>query len=761
MKRIAGLFLILILLFTGCGTAEEEISTLYQTAAEVVLDCHRNTEMLPDGTYAYSKSDYDSEGNNRGGTYLVKADGEIKLSSQTAERIYLGERGVYTIEPSPESLSKKILARYGYDGTPGESVYVSEIKPEGASGNYPGDHENLPHLLPMTETDSGILLLWGSHLLTLSDDFDVLATEKLPGLGFGIFDDGETWVLCREKKVMKFINLSSEEELIREVPARFYGTGIYTQAEICAVHDGYAYAWDSYGVFRWAVDDPAESEEITVTEIADFMGSGIPGSSVTLCSLTFGDGIRLSVEWSETVTDGTMEGFVSHLVSLVSAAEKNGNYITLELAHALSNSRISQQVIAFNRTHTDVKITVNDYSRFNRADDLTAGVTRLRMDLETGILKPDILLLNDYIYGDMAEDMPDYFTDLYSLMTGEVKPEDLWNSVRSLESDGKLYAVGAHVSLRSLVGKTENLPASHWDFTEALDFARSLPDDASFVKEIVRSDAQYLFLRYQAKKFADADAFTGQEFLDFIGWMNTLPETVQIAQTGPSASEILAGTASGDSVAAEEGENLYYTDRILLKEASPDSVMTYLAALNTFGTADPDALTWIGYPTGEESGIYVSFGELLTVPAGGEHPDLAWEFAEWVLIQAGEQISASTDNPDMEFTSLRQPCVDYMTALTGTEVFFAHAGYRTVGRDLHESYENGRINGAAGNLYTFDSTAADALTALLDSPCMTAAAMTDFDLETIIREELNRAGTPEAIAEAIRSRAGLYLAERN
>lgn len=132
MKLITGILLMLALILTGCGKTEEEISTVYQITSEAAADCHRATEMRPDGTWAWSKSDYDMEGNNRGGTYLTKDGADVKLSSQTAERIFLGERGIYTIEPSPENLSQKIFTAYGYDGAMLVSVPAAEIKPDGA-----------------------------------------------------------------------------------------------------------------------------------------------------------------------------------------------------------------------------------------------------------------------------------------------------------------------------------------------------------------------------------------------------------------------------------------------------------------------------------------------------------------------------------------------------------------------------------------------------------------------------------------------------
>lgn len=92
MKLITGILLMLALILTGCGKNEEEISTVYQITSEAVTaaGCHRAAEMRPDGTWAWSKSDYDTEGNNRGGTYLTKDGTELKLSPQTAERIFSG-----------------------------------------------------------------------------------------------------------------------------------------------------------------------------------------------------------------------------------------------------------------------------------------------------------------------------------------------------------------------------------------------------------------------------------------------------------------------------------------------------------------------------------------------------------------------------------------------------------------------------------------------------------------------------------------------
>ncbi|MBQ2726652.1 MAG: hypothetical protein IJF78_13185 [Clostridia bacterium] len=763
MKLITGILLMLALILTGCGKTEDEISTVYQITSEAVTDagCHRAAEMRPDGTYVWSKSDYDREGNNRSGTYLTKDGTDIKLSSQTAERIFQGERGIYTIEPSPENLSSKILKKYGYDGSLIVSVPAAEIRPDGADGNYPGDNDDLPRILPMAETDDGIFLLWGSYLLTLSDEFAVTGTEKLPGLGFAVFDDGDPWVLFREKKSMKLTNTATDA--VYEVPARFAGTGTFTQAELCAVHEGYAYAWDSYGLFRWDADDPAAADAIAVTEMADFMESGIPGSALQQCVPDFsGDGMTLGVRWGEAASSEQGMGFVYRLARLAPASAENGDFVMLELACVGQNNDTAAKIIAFNRTHADVKISVTDYSRFDTADDRMAGVNRLRMDLETGILKPDLLLLSDLLYAEMAADMTGYFTDLYPLMTGDVKPEDLWRCARSFESDGKLYAVGTRFGLASLTGKTEKLNGvTSLTFGDVLNLAENIPDGISLTGSLTKSSAQNLFLRYQAKTFSDGAFFTGQEFKDFITWMNTLPKTLQSSQqTGTGALDLITGNAPGNSSVSEESENPYCTGKALLADYSVNDPTAYLSALNTFGVNDPDELSWIGYPTGEENGILVAFDSVLAIPSCSDAPGSAWEFIEWMLVTAGDEISAVTEDPGMKFTALKQPYLDYMNALTGTEVFFSAAGYRIIGRDLHEKYTNGAIDGVPGILYAFDSSHAEALAGLLDTPCMTAAAMTDSDLLGIILEELNRPGDPETIAESVRSRAALYLAEK-
>lgn len=613
----------------------------------------------------------------------------------------------------------------------------------------------------MTESDDGILLLWGSYLLTLSDDFAVLETEKLPGLGFAVFDDGDPWVLFREKKSMKLTNTATGA--VYEVPARFAGTGTFTQAGLCAVHDGYAYAWDSYGLFRWDADNAAAAGEIAVTEMADFMGSGIPGSAVKQCVPDFsGNEMTLGVRWSEAISSEHGMGFVYRLARLVPASVENGDFVMLELACAGQNDDTASKIIAFNRTHADIKISVTDYSRFDTADDRMAGVNRLRMDLETGILKPDLLLLSDLLYAEMAADMTDYFTDLYPLMTGDVKPEDLWRCARAFESDGKLYAVGTRFGLDSLIGKTENLNGvTSLTFGDALNLAKTLPDGVSLTGSLTKSSAQNLFLRYQAKTFTDAEFFTGQEFKDFITWMNTLPQTVESSQqTGPAALDLITGNPSGNSSAPAESENPHRTGKALLADCSVNDPTAYLSALNTFGVTAPDALSWIGYPTGEENGILVTFDSVMAIPSCSDAPGSAWEFIEWMLVTAGEEISSVTDDPGMRFTALKQPYLDYMNALTGTEVFFSAAGYRMTGRDLHEKYRNGAVDGVPGSLYAFDASHAEALANLLDTPCMTAAAMTGSDLLDIIREELSRTGDPAAIAEAVRSRAALYLAEK-
>ena len=154
----------------------------------------------------------------------------------------------------------------------------------------------------------------------------------------------------------------------------------------------------------------------------------------------------------------------------------------LTLAAEYVDYNLSEQILNFNRSHSDIRIHIVSYDEYNTEDDWEAGRTKLTTEILAGQM-PDLLVLNGlpsdhiaakglledlfpYIDSDPELDRADYFENVLSAMS----------------RGGKLYSVIPSFTIRTMVGAKSIVgDGIGWTYDEVYQALELLPEGAEIL----------------------------------------------------------------------------------------------------------------------------------------------------------------------------------------------------------------------------------------------------------------------------------------
>ena len=781
-------------LLGGCGKEDvpEHRTMVYRQAFEHLSDGELERSKIGNAMktekgyrYAYGYNYRDDDGEYRAGIVLVESDADGNITRELpltehgdngGDMIVLGERGIYIISHYSDEENDdhyRGIFRYSYDGRREASADITVLRGKGNINDYPKIGRYI------LETEDGIILIWDRDCIVADDTFTRVSEFKLPGDVYAAFMiDGKLWAEYSEDGRLNFGCFADDGTLTESysLPGMFEkAPSDYHPARILGYEDGYLYAYDNTGVFRWKVTAEEEKEPVFDT-IMNFVDSGISGEYLQVLTWFPGeyDGEFMAASRkSMNNIDCDVRLFRPDPTIDLSAME------TLTLACDSPESDLTRAVVDFNKSRTDVRIEVIDYSRYNTEDEWDAGTNRLMLDLTTGILEPDILFVNTNSYTELSE-IPGYFIDLYTLMDGEVTPETIYGSVKNtLEAEnGELYGVAAEFYLSTLIGRRDTLgDRTKWTLTEFLDFYDALGEGEYLMEEVTGKDADHQFFSFMAYApfIRDGKAdFLNPEFKRLLEFMKSLPTEPQLYMDHGSSNvaAMYAGEITPDQVEiVEGGENLYHNGKIKLEKYDAiQSPQNLLNAAYKFGVESTAELNCIGFPVDDRStsGVKVNIsGGVYTIPSCSGNVETAWEFIESRLtsdnyLEYAENSSSGEVSYGYFFKAYRPDYDAYLDALEGYQVLNLHSGMRVAGFDIVSELDaEGRYKGQTGILCVFDRAAVEAMKQLLD----TAGVPRYYDnrVDRIPEEEVSRYlsgnATAESTADAIQSRVSIWLSE--
>lgn len=388
--------------------------------------------------------------------------------------------------------------------------------------------------------------------------------------------------------------------------------------------------------------------------LCDVGGTALLGYDFETNGLTgIADGLELGLDgWNGLVALGGEEFIlpVGGRTWMRLAKTASGEITQLTFA-TLDADAVKDDVAEFNRLHSDIRITMLDYSQ-------SGGVTALATEIIAGTV-PDIIDLSQLPAEQYAGS--GLLTDLYPLMDAGGGPgrDDLWpNILEALELDGALYSIPTGFYPAAVFGRADvvsRLGTLNYDTAEAELLTPELGYSTVFGTQLTRAD----FLKYSLELggFIDYESrkadFTGESFDRLLSFAAKLPETAD-EQSGWRADIVDGRQALAFSVLRNTSDlfslELYYGADI--------------AALPFFGgelcVADP----------------VVSLG----ISSGCENKEAAWEFISSQLWPEGN-LNTVRDGYPMSISTyerLEQSERDYAAAVEVNQI----TGYLPDGREL-------------------------------------------------------------------------------
>ena len=349
----------------------------------------------------------------------------------------------------------------------------------------------------------------------------------------------------------------------------------------------------------------------TSEEVLNWIDCDVDNNNVRTMSL-LPDG-RIFCAVQTYTQDGSEWEFV--LLTKTKASEvPQKTEITLAAYYLYEDLR--SQIIEFNKTNPEYRIVVEEYEKYNTEDDYTAGLNKLTTEISSGKI-PDLLIVDSlpieqYAANGMLEDLWPWIDQ-----DEELSREDLVPSVfAALETDGKLCQISSGFTVNSLIGSSSVLGTEMGWTTEKLNEFLDAHPETQLNSYWTKDNALLAFGLMNIDNFIDWTtgecSFDSQEFVQLLEFANRFP-----AEINWNDSEYV-----DDYQLIQEGKILFY----------PFSLYS-LSDYNMYKALFGGEVTFIGYPTSEGVGNYISLDSGLAMSASCKNKEGAWSFMRTLLTE--------------------------------------------------------------------------------------------------------------------------------
>lgn len=260
-------------------------------------------------------------------------------------------------------------------------------------------------------------------------------------------------------------------------------------------------------------------------KVITWINNDIDSSSISYSTIIDENNIlALGTEWGE---DGNTNSYILNLIK--TKASDVSEKTELSLAVMSLDYSVRAQVLKFNKSNSDYRIKVIDYSQYNTSEDYTAGMTKLNTEIIAGNI-PDIIAINDFSYDQYAA--KGILEDLYTYIDSdkELSRDSFVQSMLKVqENDGKLYHIGTSFTVNSLVGAKSVLGGEPgWTISEMQELIRSHPEaDCALGQDMTREQILGVFLMGNLNSYINWETgksdFDSEEFKNLLTFAKEFP----------------------------------------------------------------------------------------------------------------------------------------------------------------------------------------------------------------------------------------------
>ncbi len=189
-----------------------------------------------------------------------------------------------------------------------------------------------------------------------------------------------------------------------------------------------------------------------------------------------------------------------------------------------------EKIIEFNKSQSDYRIVIRDYSEFNTADDYNAGLTKLNTEIIAGQV-PDILdasglPINRYGANGLLEDLWPFIENDEEIGGREGVMEEVFEAA---QQEGKLYQVFNGFTIRTAAGAAKVVgEGMSWTLDDLMAALEAMPEGCSVFSEGDTKESMLNnVMAMQMDNFVDWSTgecwFDSEGFVSLLEFCNTFP----------------------------------------------------------------------------------------------------------------------------------------------------------------------------------------------------------------------------------------------
>lgn len=390
----------------------------------------------------------------------------------------------------------------------------------------------------------------------------------------------------------------------------------YNATTLMPGNDEYQYLYDYNGVIYGHKEGASEDEKIISFLDCDVNSNNLRFSTIR----EDGTVVALEGNWSDNAQKYNL--IIMEQVDASTLPQKQ----ELTLACMYLSYDMRTQIIDFNRSSADTRITVKDYSEYNNEEDWNAGLTKLNTEILSGVV-PDILLIN----GSMPVQQyaaKGVLMDLWQLIDTdpELSRDDLMTHFFDVLSiDGKLYQVVDTFSIQTAVGLTSVVgDRTSWTLDEMQEAFATLEPGATILGDWDTKDGILeACVSRSINSFVDWSnpvspcSFDSEEFIDMLEFANSFPAEFN--------------DSDYDWENYESDYTRIRTRKQLMTQAyiSNFDDIQYLRAMSM-----NEGVSFIGYPSSNGTGSnFANVYNSMAISSACKDMDAAWSFVRTILTE--------------------------------------------------------------------------------------------------------------------------------
>ncbi len=289
-----------------------------------------------------------------------------------------------------------------------------------------------------------------------------------------------------------------------------------------------------------------------------------------------------------------------------------GNYI---------GNAIKQRVVEFNRNSETYRIVVKNYDQYNTAEDYEAGTKQLNNDIITGQM-PDILITQNLPTENYIS--KGLLADIGAMIAADPELsqiEYVQNVFDAYKVNDKLYYIIPNFYVSTVIGKTSIVgDRTSWTMADMKELIQTLEPETEIISELTRSNFFNMAMQFCGTDFVDVETgkceFNSPAFIELMEFAKTLPEEM------------------GEDYYGEDYwmtyESRFRENKTILMQTGIYSLQNMNYTINgNFG----EEVSFIGFPTAEGQGSYLTANASYAISARSLYPEGAWEFVRYYLTE--------------------------------------------------------------------------------------------------------------------------------